>query len=360
MMITDEQINNARILIVDDDEISIRILTGVLYKAGFQHISSTQDPRQAVSLYRQSQLDVIALDLYMPHLDGLEVMGQLNEMADEEYVPVIVLSTEGNPDVQNLVLRSGAKDFLHKPYDPLEVVVRIRNLIEVRLLYNQIKEQKKLLEERVKQATQELYEAHLDVMRRLAQAIEYRDARMGMHLSRMSHYVGCLALKVGLNQEECRMMVAASTLHDIGKIGIPDTVLLKLGKLTPQEWEVMKTHTTMGSALLAGSNSKFIRMAQEIALCHHEKWDGSGYPQGLKGEAIPLAGRICCLCDVFDALTSRRPYKMAWSVEKAVEEIKERSGGWFDPYLVNCFLEILPQIRQIKEQYPDEEVDELV
>lgn len=357
-MITDEQILNARILIIDDDEISIRILTEVLYKAGFQYITSTKDPRQAIPLYQQIQPDVIVLDLYMPYLDGLEVLGQLKEMENDEYIPVIVLSTEDNPDVQNLILRSGAKDFLHKPYDRLEVVVRIRNLIEVRLLYNQVKEQNKLLEERVKQRTQELYENQLDVMRRLAQAIEYRDAKMGMHLARMSQYAACLAAKVGLSQEECRLILAASTLHDIGKIGIPDSVLLKVGKLTPQEWEVMKTHTTMGSTLLAGSNFKFIKMAQEIALYHHEKWDGSGYPQGLKGEAIPLVGRICCLCDVFDALTSRRPYKMAWSIEKAIEEIKHRTGSWFEPHLVNCFLEILPQIRQIKEQYPEDEVDE--
>jgi putative two-component system response regulator len=352
-MITDEQILNAKILIVDDQVLSVRLLMEIFRKAGYKNLAYTNDSRQASKLYREVRPDLMVLDLNMPHMDGFQVMAQLKEIEGSSYLPVLVLSNEENQVVRLLALESGAKDFLNKPFDRIEVLIRIRNLIEVRMLHNETKDQNKILEEKVKGRTQELYDTQIDVIQRLGRAVEYRDSETGMHTLRMSHYAACLSAKAGLSTEKCELILIASPLHDIGKIGIPDSILQKPGKLTPEEWKIMQTHTTIGAELLSGSNSKFIRMAREIALNHHEKWDGSGYPNGLKGEDIPLVGRICCLCDVFDALTNKRPYKKAWSLEETLEEIKKGSGSHFDPNLVKCFFAILPQIKRIREKYFD-------
>lgn len=205
----------------------------------------------------------------------------------------------------------------------------------------------------IKDFRSKLFDVKLDIIQRIAKIVEQRDAQMGNHLLRMSHYSKCLAEVLGLPKEECATILQASTLHDIGKIAIPEKILRKPGKLTGPEWAVMKTHTTIGSELLADSNSKFFKMAREIALSHHEHWDGNGYPKKLKGEDIPLVGRICGLCDVFDALLTKRPYKEAWSLDQTLDAISHDKGKHFDPVVVKHFLKILPQINQIREEYTD-------
>jgi len=358
-MITEDNILNAKILIIDDDEISVRILKETFSKAGYKNITSINDPRLALKLYKELDPDLLILDLNMPYLSGFDVMKQLTSINIDGYLPIVVLSNEESQDIRSSALEAGARDFLNKPYDRVEVLIRFRNLIEVRLLHNEIRDQNKSLENKVRQRTQEVYETQRDVINRLARAVEYRDSETGLHIVRMSHYAACLADEAGLSNEECGLILMASPLHDIGKIGIPDSILQKPGKLTPEEWEIMKTHTVIGGELLSGGNSEFLNLAKEIALTHHEKWDGSGYPEGLKEKGIPLCGRICGLCDVFDALMTCRPYKRAWTVEETLDVIKEGKGTHFDPELVEHFLTVLPQIKLITDKYVDPILDDV-
>ena len=230
---------------------------------------------------------------------------------------------------------------------------RIHNIIEVRLLHKALRQQNSALEARVRVRTQELHETRLEIVRRLGRVVEYRDNETGLHVIRMSHYAALLGRAHGMPSAECDMLLHACPMHDIGKIGIPDRILLKPSRLSPEEWGIMQSHTTIGAELLAGHDSGLMQMAYHTALTHHEKWDGSGYPHGLAGKAIPLVGRITAICDVFDALTSERPYKAAWAIEDAVAELQELRGTHFDPELVDQFCGILPDIMVIYEQYAE-------
>lgn len=352
-MITQEQILNTKILIVDDQKLHVLLLEKILKTAGYINLYSTTDPRQVISIYHNFQPDLILLDLKMPNVDGFQIMQQLKDLKKDRYLPILAISAEKGQEIRLRALEAGATDFLNKPYENVEVLVRIRNMIEIHVLDEQVRSQNKILEVRVAERTKELYDTRLDIVRRLARAAEYRDNDTGMHVIRMSQYCAKLGKAAGLSDAQCDLLLTASPLHDVGKIGIPDSVLLKPGKLTPEEWEIMKTHTFIGGELLAGSTSPLMKMAEMIAASHHEKWDGTGYPKGLKGEDIPLVGRICAICDVFDALTSKRPYKQAWSVEDAVTEIKNQSGKQFDPHLVECFLKILPEISTINQAHSE-------
>lgn len=342
-----ERFPNAKILIVDDDATSIRLLVKILSDAGYNNLKATRDPNAAAELYREIKPDLLVLDLHMPHMEGFKIMDQLSKNKENDYLPILVISQERNRVIQFSALKAGAKDFLVKPYDSIEVLLRIRNFLEVRMLHQEARDQNKDLERRVAERTEQLYQSQIEIVQRLGRAMEYRDSQTGTHTMRIGQYVYHLAAVAGHGPGDCEMMSTASSLHDVGKIGIPDSILLKPGKLMPEEWEVMKTHTTIGASLLSGSHSKILQLGEEIALTHHEKWDGSGYPKNLKGEEIPIAGRICGLCDVFDALTSQRPYKKAWPMEEALEEIKKCGGAHFDPRLVDCFFKILPDIRHI-------------
>ena len=353
-MFKENTFSNAKILIVDDEPTSVRLLTKILTDAGYTNIKSTRDPKKVEKLYVDFEPDLLVLDLHMPHMEGFKIMDQLKKVhKDDDYLPILVISQERSRVIQFSALEAGAKDFLVKPYDSIEVLLRIRNFLEIRMLHQKMSEQNLVLEKKIQERTEQLYQTQKDVIELLSRAVEYRDSETGMHTMRMSLYAFHLAEAVGLSPIECEIMSTASSLHDVGKIGIPDSILQKPGKLTPEEWTIMKTHTTIGSDLLAGSDSKYLDLGQKIALTHHEKWDGSGYPNGLKGEKIPLAGRICGLCDVFDALTSKRPYKKAWPADEALEEIKRGSGSHFDPAVVDCFFRILPQIRKIYNKYGD-------
>lgn len=338
---------SGRILIVDDEPANVLLLTKILRAEGYREVSSTTDPREALQIYQRTPQDLVLLDIRMPHLDGFQVMEALCAMEPGSYPPVLVLSAQTDMATRLRALQAGARDFVNKPIDRTEVLNRIRNMLEVRLLYNHLRGQNERLEVMVEQRTRQLADSRLEVVRRLGRAAEYRDNETGLHILRMSKIAARLARQAGLSAADCDLVLNAAPMHDIGKIGIADSILRKPGKLDALEWETMKSHTTIGAEILAGHDSDLMHMARDIALCHHERWDGSGYPQGLAGEAIPLSARITAIADVFDALTSERPYKRAWPMAEAMAEISRAAGSHFDPALVLCFAEIVGEVKAI-------------
>jgi putative two-component system response regulator len=333
---------NARILIVDDEPNNVDLLRRLLERAGFSRIESTNDSREAVDLYVKFRPDLILLDLHMPHRDGLEVMDELNQIAEASYLPILMLTGDDTPEAKREALSRGAKDFLNKPFHSDEVLLRIRTLLETRFLYLQIQSQNQMLEAKVRDRTRELEAAQIEIIERLARAAEFRDDNTGQHTERVGQMAALLARQLGLPDPQVSLIRRAAPLHDVGKIGIPDSVLLKLGKLTADEFEIVKTHTTIGARILSGSHFTILRLAEEIAFNHHERWDGNGYV-GIAGSAIPLVGRIVAVADVFDALTQKRPYKAAWAVSDAIGEIDRQRNRQFDPALVDAFLRIIEQ-----------------
>ncbi|MBE0510602.1 MAG: response regulator [Chromatiales bacterium] len=347
--------DNARILIIDDEPANLKLLDRILASQGYQQRVLIQDPREVLSNYQQHRPDLILLDINMPHLDGYQVMAQLTGLNDPLLPPIVILTAQHSKDYLLRALAGGARDFVSKPFDRNELLMRVRNLLDAQLAHRILHNQKDVLEEMVRARTEELHHTRLQVVQRLGKAAEYRDEETGNHILRMSHICALLAWEIGWDDAQCDLILNASPMHDIGKIGIPDAVLQKPGKLEPHEWAIMKTHAAIGAKLLDGDDSDLMRMAREIAISHHEKWDGSGYPHGLSGEAIPMAGRIAALADVFDALTSVRPYKKAWTIDAAVDLIKENSGKHFDPELVEVFLAQLPNIVAIREAFSEPE-----
>ncbi|MBT7942413.1 MAG: response regulator [Alphaproteobacteria bacterium] len=345
---------SARILIVDDLADNVELLEMMLMAAGYTNITSTTDPTQVLDLYRKWRYDLILLDLRMPVMDGFAIMEALTSAIKNDYLPILVLTAERETDVRQRALESGAKDFLSKPFDNTEVLNRIANMLDVRAHFNDRRWQTEIVEAEVRRRTEELQETRLEVIRRLGRAAEYRDNETGMHVIRMSKYCERLALAAGLGDEHATIILNASPMHDVGKIGVPDKVLLKPGPLDDEEWKIMRSHTEMGADIIGGHDSDLMRMARLIALTHHEKWDGSGYPKGLQGTDIPIEGRICAVSDVFDALTSVRPYKKAWTVDEAVKLINEEAGKHFDPDLIGLFNEVLPELQEIRDQFADE------
>jgi putative two-component system response regulator len=347
--------SSERILIVDDEPANLKLLAKMLHSQGYQGLELVDDPRKVLGLYQTLQPDLILLDLQMPHLDGFQVMEQLQATNDPLLPPIVILTAQHDKASLLRALAAGARDFIGKPFDRNELLMRVRNLLDAQLAHRLLYDQKEVLERMVQQRTEEVRRTQLQVVQRLGKAAEHRDEETGNHILRMSHTSALLAKAIGWSEADCELLLNASPMHDIGKIGIPDAILLKPGRFEPHEWEIMKTHAAIGAKLLDGDDTPLMRMARDIALTHHEKWDGSGYPHGLAGEAIPQVGRIAALADVFDALTSERPYKKAWPVEKAVETIKESSGKHFDPALVEVFLQQLPGILEIRTRFAEPE-----
>jgi putative two-component system response regulator len=333
---------HARILIVDDERSNVDMLRRLLERAGFGRIESTTDPREAADLYVKCRPDLILLDLHMPEMSGLAVMDQLNEIAEASYLPILMMTGDMTPEARQEALTRGAKDFVSKPYHADEVLLRIRTLLETRFLYFQVQSQNQILEAKVRERTRELEAAQIEIIERLARAAEFRDDNTGQHTERVGQMAALLARQMGLPDPHVSLIRRAAPLHDVGKIGIPDAVLLKLGKLTLEEFELVKTHTTIGARILSGSRFGVLRLAEEIAYSHHERWDGDGYV-GITAEQIPLAGRIVAVADVFDALTQKRPYKAAWPIAEAIAEIERQRGRQFDPDIVDAFLRVLEQ-----------------
>ena len=328
-----EALKQANILIVDDEKANIRLLEMILNHAGYVSVHSTTDSRQALDLFREVKPDLVLLDLTMPHLDGFAVMQQLQPEMAGNFVPILVLTADATFATKHKALKEGARDFLTKPLDDTEVLLRINNLLETR--FHSV-----LLESRVSERTRELENAQLETLQRLALAAEYRDDDTGLHTKRVGSTAGILAGLLDLEPVTVELIHRAAPLHDVGKIGIADAILLKAGKLTDVEFATMKQHTTIGANMLSGSTSPWLNMAEIIALTHHERWDGRGYPQGLCGNDIPIVGRIVAVADVFDALTHQRPYKEPWSIEAAAAEIKSQCGKHFDERVVEAFMSL--------------------
>jgi len=331
----------ARILIVDDQKPNVSLLEQILHKAGYENVRSTTDSRETLSIFKEFHPDLILLDLLMPHLDGVDVMKQLRpHAAVRSLPPILILTADTTPEAKLRALSAGAKDFLTKPFDRSEVLLRIGNLLETRLLHRQLESINDRLEQEVAKRTAQLEVARNEALERLAIAAEHRDDDTGNHIQRVGEISGQVARVLGPSPNEAELIRRAATLHDVGKIGIPDDILLKPGKFTPAEREQMQTHSLMGAKILSGSDSPLLQMAEEIALNHHERWDGSGYPRGLRGAEIPRSARIVAVVDVFDALTHHRPYKAAWPVDEAVAELQRQRSQQFDPDVVDAFIEV--------------------
>jgi len=353
-MISEQDISSARILIVDDVQANLDLLEAIVESAGYTSVMTLSDSRETVQMYEAFEPHLVLLDISMPHLDGFQIMELLQEIEKDSYIPVMVVTAYQDKETRKKALAWGAQDFLSKPFDSLEVKTRIRNMLRIRLLHNQTRSQNIILEEKVKLRTRQLEKTKLEIIHRLGQAAEYRDTETGAHIIRMSRMCGLLGQLSGMNEKETDLLLEASPMHDVGKIGIPDSVLLKPGKLTAEEWKTMTGHTLIGGKLLDGHDDDLMVLARDIALTHHEKWDGSGYPKGLQKENIPFCGRIASLADVFDALTSRRPYKDPYPIEKSLEIISQSRGSHFDPDLSDLFFENIDAFIKIKNEWTDD------
>lgn len=324
---------------MDDNPANVLLIVRLLEHSGFKNLRSTYESTEVVPLCQSWNPDIVILDLHMPKKSGYEVLAELVETTNkEDYLPVLVFTADVSPEAKRRALEAGAADFLTKPGDATEIILRVSNFLRMRLLYQSLAEQKRDLEARVRERTFELELAQREVIDRLAMAAEYRDDDTGEHARRVGELSARIAAELGLPRDDVETIRLAAPLHDLGKIGISDLILLKPGKLTPEEFETIKDHTRIGAQVLSGSSSPLLSAAECIALSHHERWDGSGYPQQLAGEAIPLYGRIVAVADVYDALTSERPYKVAMSHDAATAEIVRMSGSQFDPQIVEAFL----------------------
>ena len=354
MSFEEPELLGSRILVVDDEPVNVMILEQMLEEEGFENVRTTTDPREVVPLQDEHGFDLILLDIRMPYMSGIEVMEALAGRIANDFVPILVLTAQTDDATRIESLTAGANDFLTKPFRQWEVLLRITNMLKTRRFYKGQKIRADELEEIVRERTREVRETQLKIVQRLGRAGEYRDNETGAHVIRMSKSCRLLALASGLDEIHAEKILYASPMHDVGKIGIRDDILLKPGKFEPDEWETMKTHTTMGADIIGDHTSELLDLARQIAVCHHEKWDGSGYPNGLKGEDIPIEARIAAICDVFDALTSARPYKEAWPVERAVALVREESGKHFDPKLAELFLDLVPDVVAMRDEFPDD------
>lgn len=334
-------IKDMRLLVADDDATQAALLHATLTRAGFENITCLHQPQQVLETVEKLEPDLLLLNLTKPPLDSFTVMAELQVFIPEmSYLPVLVFINDDHESTRQRALASGVHDFLKKPFDSSEVVLRVRNLLRSQLFYKQLQAANAQLEQMVGKRTKQLEQAHLEMLTRLARVAEYRDDKSGEHSWRVAHLSAQLAQELDQEENYIKLLLRAARLHDVGKVAIPDKILMKPDKLTEQEFEIIKQHTTLGAQFLSGGRSTLIQMAETIALTHHERWDGTGYPNGLKGVAIPLEGRIVGLTDMFDSLTRDRYHRRALSPHQAVREIQAQSGKQFDPYIVGAFLRL--------------------
>jgi len=355
-----------RILIIDDELINRKVLEGLLKSYGHECVSADSGPA-ALELLDKS-IDLVLLDIMMPGMDGFTVaksIRKIPEFADLPIVMVTALSAKGD---RLKAVEAGANDFVAKPIDTTELGVRMTSLLRMKKFHDELKDYQEHLQQMVAEKTSALraalgdleharqatVQAHMETIHKLSAAAEYKDEDTGSHIMRMSHYCALIAEAHGLSGDDVDLILNSSPMHDIGKMGIPDAILLKPGKLDEAEWEIMRRHTLIGATILSGGSSKYLETGSEIALSHHEKWDGSGYPRGLSGTDIPLSGRICAVADVFDALTSKRPYKNALSNERSLEIMAAGRGTHFDPELYDLFLANFDQVLEIQDKFKED------
>ena len=366
-----------KIMVIDDEPINVKVCQKYLNELGYKRCIGLSDATRAITQLTEEKPDLVILDVMMPIVSGVDILRQMRAKPDLCHIPVLILTASTDRNTKLTVLELGATDFLTKPIDPSELAPRVRNVLTVKQHQDSLKSYADTLEEAVRQRTLELEASRQDVIFCLARAVEYRDDVTGRHVERVGKYSSIIARALGMDEPSVLMLEQAAQLHDVGKVGIPDEILMKPGKLSPDEFEQMQRHTLfgkrivermgdrewtklrqhvlIGSRILDVPRSPLLSMAARIALTHHERWDGSGYPLGLAGEDIPIEGRITAVADVFDALSSRRPYKPPYPVDRCFEIISEESGSHFDPAIVKAFISQREQIVRTQIELADQQ-----
>jgi len=344
-----------QVLIVDDTQVNLVLFEALAKKLGASQPKTCASAREGLAWAQAHEPDLIILDYMMPDLDGIEFIRLLRATPGRETVPILMITANDQKEVRYRALTSGATDFLIKPIDRLEFLARATNLLALSDARRKLADRAAWLADEVHKATAAIVQSERETVIRLSKAAEYRDPETGAHILRMAHYSKLIARGLGLADGEQEMLLHAAPLHDIGKVGIADNILLKPGRLTPEEFSVMKKHAEYGFEILKDSASELLQLGAQIALGHHEKFDGSGYPNRLKGQDIPIHCRIVAVADVFDALTSTRPYKQAWSLEAASKHIQAHSGSHFDPSCVAVFFERWDEVLDIRARFRDDD-----
>lgn len=343
--------------IVDDNDTNLMLFEQLALRTGPDvRVVTYVDPVVAYEACRRDVPDMIVVDYMMPVMDGHQYVEAVRKLPGLRDVPIVMVTAAAERSVRQKALELGVTDFLAKPVDPAEARLRFSNLLALRRGHLQLRDRNRWLADEVRKATTTVVQREQELILRLSKAAEFRDPETGAHIVRMARYSELIALRLGQDEEYCALILKAAPMHDLGKLGIPDGILLKPGKLTDEEFLVMTRHPEIGHEILKGSESHLIQFGAEIALTHHEKWDGSGYPNRLRGEDIPLSGRIVAVADVFDALTSERPYKAAWPLEKARKLLEDGAGSHFDPACVAAFLAEWDAVMKIREEVADEAV----
>ena len=331
----------AHIVVLDDEYANVRLLSRLLQIAGFHSVTGLTDPRELRALLVTHPPDLVITDLHMPEVDGYGVLEILQPLINQERLPVLVVTGDSSRDARQGALTRGAKDFVTKPFDTIEVLMRVRNLLEGRILFQDLRKQNRTLLETATGQTRELESTRIEMIERLALAAEYRDEETSEHNQRVGVMSARLAEAIGWTSQDAGLLSRAAALHDIGKIGIPDALLRKPGALTEGEMRVMRTHTSIGARILGGSQLPLLQLAETIAMSHHEQWDGNGYPRALKGVDIPTAGRIVAIADSFDAITNDRPYRAGRHPSIALAIVREEADRQFEPRLVEALERIV-------------------
>jgi putative two-component system response regulator len=370
-----KEVRNSKIMIIDDEELVIRVVRRFLATDGYENFVTLTDPREAIEVIHREKPDVVLLDIMMPNVTGLDLLRIRRKTDVFQHIPFIILSANSENQIKRDALKYGATDFLSKPVDPSDLVLRVQNALIVKRHHDHLANYAAELEMQVRERTAQIEKSREQIIHCLARAAEYRDNETGEHVIRVGKYTAVIANQLGFGEEYCREIELAAQLHDVGKIGIPDSVLLNPGKLNNEEFDLMKTHCAlgmeimeplaneegdrirrhadMGGFIMDGVDSPMLELAATIARTHHEKWDGTGYPFKLKGEAIPIEGRITCVADVYDALCSERPYKPKFPIKKCLEIMLSERGIRFDPIVLDAFFERINDIERIRRQYDD-------
>lgn len=341
------------IALIDDDPDILKFLTTLMAGQDGNRFSTFTDPQEAFEWCRQTDVDLIIIDYLMPGMNGVTFIERLRPIPERADTPVLMLTAASDQDIRYRALLAGANDFLNKPIDPIEFLARVKNMLALRLGQRRLRDRAAWLAEEVRKATAEIVRREQETIYRLSRAAEVRDSDTGAHLKRMTHYSRLIARGLGLGESEQELIMHAAPMHDVGKVGIPDSILLKPGNLTEDEVQVMRSHTLIGHRILSDSDSPLLQAGALIALTHHERYDGSGYPQGLQGEDIPIYGRIVSTADVFDALASRRPYKDAWQLNEARAYMEKHAGIFFDPACVQALCSMWDEVCEVAGQYPE-------